>query len=98
MHWLALLLFLTLPARARDERPPNVLLIVADDQAYAVSPICNLSRMALMAGVAPLRFGSRWYGGKGLHLEGHPGLSTERPEQLARMRAALRAWREQVQR
>lgn len=90
---------------AQDERPPNVLLIVADDQgyadlgcaglvddvetphldrlaargtrftqAYAASPICNLSRMALMTGVYPLRFGSRWYGGKGLHLEQHPTL------------------------
>lgn len=101
---LPLLLLLACAASAQDRRP-NVLLIVADDQgyadlsctglaedvqtpnldrlaargvryteAYAASPICNLSRMALMTGVYPLRFGSRWYGGKGLYDETHPTL------------------------
>lgn len=100
-----LLVVLGSHAVGQEDRQPNVLLIVADDQgyadlscagladdvatpsldrlaargvrytsAYAASPICNLSRMALMTGVYPLRFGSRWYGGKGLHDESHPTL------------------------
>lgn len=99
MRWLLALLF-TSALFAQEFRPPNIILIVADDQgyadlscagladdvhtpnldrlagrgvrftqAYAASPICNLSRMALMTGAHPARFGSRWYGGQGLHLE-----------------------------
>jgi len=63
---------------ADDVSTPNLDRLAARGvrytEAYAASPICNLSRMALMTGVYPLRFGSRWYGGKGLHEEGHPTL------------------------
>ena len=63
---------------ADDVATPNLDRLAARGvrytSAYAASPICNLSRMALMTGVYPLRFGSRWYGGKGLHEAGHPTL------------------------
>jgi arylsulfatase A-like enzyme len=36
-------------------------------QAYAGSPICNASRAALMTGCYQQRFGTFWYGGRGLH-------------------------------
>lgn len=37
------------------------------ERAYAGSPICNVSRSALITGCYPQRFGSFWYGGKGIH-------------------------------
>jgi arylsulfatase B len=78
--------------------PPNILLIVGDDQGYAdlscaglirdvktpnldalarrgvrftnsysTSPICNASRAGLVTGCYQQRFGTFWYGGKGIH-------------------------------
>jgi len=35
-------------------------------QAYVTAPICNVSRTSLITGSYPQRFGSYWYGGKGL--------------------------------
>lgn len=35
--------------------------------AYATSPICSPSRMSLITGVYNQRFGTYWYGGKGIH-------------------------------
>ena len=36
-------------------------------QAYATSPICNASRAGLITGCYQQRFGTYWYGGKGIH-------------------------------
>ncbi len=38
-------------------------------QAYATSPICNPARAGIMTGSYTQRFGTRWYGGRGLHDE-----------------------------
>jgi len=81
-----------------QERPPNIVLMIADDQgwadlscaglnedaktpaldalastgvrftqAYSTSPICNASRAGLITGCYQQRFGTFWYGGKGIH-------------------------------
>lgn len=44
-------------------------------QAYATAPICNAARISLMTGVYPQRFGTFWYGGKGIASETHPTLA-----------------------
>ncbi len=36
-------------------------------QAYATSPICSPSRMSITTGMYNERFGTYWYGGKGIH-------------------------------
>lgn len=92
-----LCLILALSVGAQD-RPPNIVLMIADDQgwadlgcasllkdvktpnldrlaasgvrfthAYATSPICNASRAGLITGCYQQRFGTFWYGGKGIH-------------------------------
>jgi len=86
--------------------PPNVVLIIADDQgfadmsctglakdvktpnldrlasrgvrfthSYATSPICNASRAGLITGVYQERFGTFWYGGKGIHDASFPTIA-----------------------
>lgn len=95
-----------LQSRQKDFTPPNILLIISDDQgyadigaaglagdvftpnidriaetgirftqAYATSPICNASRAGLITGVYQQRFGTYWYGGRGIHQERYPTLA-----------------------
>ena len=59
------------PYSASDVKTPNIDRI-ADmgayfTQAYASSPICNASRAGLITGSYQERFGTYWYGGKGIH-------------------------------
>ena len=44
-------------------------------EAHASSPICSPSRMAIMTGVHHQRFGTYWYGGKGIHDQQYPSLA-----------------------
>ena len=44
-------------------------------EAHASSPICSPSRMAIMTGVHHQRFGTYWYGGKGIHDQQYPTLA-----------------------
>lgn len=44
-------------------------------EAHASSPICSPSRMAIMTGVHHQRFGTYWYGGKGIHDEQYPTIA-----------------------
>ncbi len=60
--------------QASDVHTPNIDRIaeagIRFTQGYATSPICNASRAGLMTGVYQQRFGTYWYGGKGIH-DGH---------------------------
>lgn len=89
-----------------DQNPPNILLIISDDQGYAdlsatglasdvytpnidrianagirftqgyaTSPICNASRAGLVTGVYQQRFGTFWYGGRGIHNPDYPTIA-----------------------
>jgi len=64
---------------AGDVFTPNIDRIaesgVRFTQAYATSPICNASRAGLITGVYQQRFGTYWYGGKGIHREEYPTLA-----------------------
>ncbi|HMA62991.1 MAG TPA: sulfatase-like hydrolase/transferase [bacterium] len=58
---------------ADDVKTPNMDRLaqkgVRFTQAYATSPICSPSRMSIITGVYNQRFGTYWYGGKGIHKE-----------------------------
>lgn len=62
-----------------DVRTPNLDRLAEQGtrflQAYAASPICNASRIALMTGCHPARQGCLWYGGKGIHREDLPTIA-----------------------
>ncbi len=59
--------------QSSDAETPNLdrlaLQGVRFNQAYATSPICSPSRMSLITGTYPQRFGTYWYGGDGIHLK-----------------------------
>ncbi len=69
---------------ARDVATPNLDRLAARGtrftQAYATSPICNPSRAGLITGCYQQRYGTFWYGGKGIH---DPRFATL-PETLAK--------------
>lgn len=54
-----------------DVATPNIDALaktgVRFTQAYATSPICNASRAGLITGSYQQRFGTFWYGGRGIH-------------------------------
>jgi len=56
---------------ATDVHTPNIDRIansgVRFTEAYDNSPICNQSRIGIITGVYPQRFGSYWYSAEGLH-------------------------------
>jgi arylsulfatase A-like enzyme len=56
----------------KDVKTPNLDKLASlgtrFTQAYASSPICSPSRMSIQTGVYHQRFGTYWYGGKGIHL------------------------------
>lgn len=60
-----------LEASPDDVSTPNIDRIAENgtylSNAYASSPICSPSRMSIMTGVYHQRFGTFWYGGKGIH-------------------------------
>lgn len=64
---------------ATDVHTPNIDRIaeagVRFTQGYATSPICNASRAGLITGVYQQRFGSYWYGGKGLQDDSYPTIA-----------------------
>ncbi len=64
---------------AADVHTPNIDRIaeagVRFTQGYATSPICNASRAGLITGVYQQRFGSYWYGGKGLGDDRYPTIA-----------------------
>ncbi len=56
---------------ADDVQTPNLDQLAASGirftQAYATSPICNPSRAGIITGCYQQRWGTFWYGGKGIH-------------------------------
>lgn len=56
---------------ADDVETPNLDQLAATGvrftQAYATSPICNPSRAGIITGCYQQRWGTFWYGGKGIH-------------------------------
>lgn len=62
---------LSCTGRAADVSTPQLDALAASgvrfEQAYATAPICNASRAAIITGCYQQRFGTVWYGGKGLH-------------------------------
>ena len=56
---------------AADVKTPNLDRLAARGvrftQAYATSPVCSPSRAGLITGCYQQRFGTFWYGGKGMH-------------------------------
>jgi len=62
---------LSCTGQAEDVETPNIDTLakrgVRFTDAYATSPICNASRIALMTGRYQQRQGQYWYGGPGLH-------------------------------
>jgi arylsulfatase A-like enzyme len=64
---------------AADVHTPNIDRIaqagIRFTQGYATSPICNASRAGLMTGVYQQRFGTYWYGGKGIHEKQYPTIA-----------------------
>ena len=62
-----------------DVHTPNIDRIaeagIRFTQGYATSPICNASRAGLITGVYQQRFGTFWYGGKGIHDEQYPTIA-----------------------
>ncbi len=64
---------------APDVSTPNLDRLAARGtrftHAYATSPICNASRAGLMTGSYQQRFGTFWYGGKGMHDARFPTLA-----------------------
>ncbi len=56
---------------APDVQTPNLDALAARGirftQSYASSPICNASRAGLITGCYQQRFGTFWYGGRGIH-------------------------------
>lgn len=56
---------------AEDVQTPNMDRLAAMGtrftQAYATSPICNPSRAGIITGCYQQRWGTFWYGGKGIH-------------------------------
>lgn len=59
-----------------DVHTPNIDALakkgIRFTQAHASSPICSPSRMGIITGVHNQRFGTYWYGGKGIHIEEYP--------------------------
>lgn len=64
---------------ADDVQTPNLDRLasrgVRFSQAYATSPICSPSRAGLITGCYQQRFGTFWYGGKGMHDPAFPTLA-----------------------
>ena len=58
---------------AKDVKTPNMDNLAKTGtrftNAYATSPICSPSRMGIQTGTYNERFGTFWYGGKGIHRE-----------------------------
>jgi len=61
---------------ADDVETPNLDQLAASGvrftQAYATSPICNPSRAGIITGCYQERWGTFWYGGKGIHDSTYP--------------------------
>ncbi len=64
---------------ASDVHTPNIDRIAKSGirftQGYSTSPICNASRAGLITGVYQQRFGTYWYGGKGIQDEQFPTIA-----------------------
>ncbi|MEO1213498.1 MAG: sulfatase-like hydrolase/transferase [Bacteroidota bacterium] len=65
--------------RLEDVQTPNLDALAKSGirftEAHASSPICSPSRMAIMTGVHNQRFGTYWYGGKGIHDQQYPTIA-----------------------